>query len=75
MILIYNRKRKKEQTFSHLLRLNIIHWQEVKDKDNVMVDPTKSTTKSSKEHCYGDNGEDKLKQAGECISIIIIVSN
>lgn len=75
MILICNKKRNKEQALSHVLRLNIIHWQEVKDKDNVMVDPTKSTTKSFKENCYGDNGEDKLKQAGECISIIIIVWN
>lgn len=58
-----------------MLRLNIIYWQEVKEKDKVMIDPLKSITKSSKEYCIGDNGQDKLKQAGECISIIIIVSN
>lgn len=58
-----------------MLRLNIIHWQEVKDKDKNMTDPSKSMTKSSKEYCIGDNGQDNLKQAGECISIIIIASN
>lgn len=58
-----------------MLRLNIIHWQEVKDKDKDMIDPLKSITRSSKEYCIGDNGQDKLKQAGECISIIIIASN
>lgn len=40
-----------------------------------MIDPTKSITDSSKEYCIGGNGQDKLKQAGEWISIIIIVSN
>lgn len=40
-----------------------------------MTDPSKSMTKSSKEYCIGDNGQDNLKQAGECISIIIIASN
>ncbi|XP_065922710.1 uncharacterized protein [Magallana gigas] len=36
-----------------------------KDKDRNMIDPSKSITESSKEYCIGDNGQDKLKQAGE----------
>lgn len=32
-----------------------------------MIDPSKSITKSSKEYCIGDKGQDKLKQAGKYI--------
>nr|XP_034322480.1 uncharacterized protein LOC117688496 [Crassostrea gigas] len=39
------------------------HTAEAKGMDKIMIDPSKSIKKSSKEYCIGDNSQDKLKQA------------